>query len=275
RSSRMPNQSRLTESNPSVNRPKSESALELFQRKLDELGLGKVLEELAKEAIGIEQNSSTSPSAPSIAKKTPSRSASNNLDVNQSTQASRPPPQAQRSNIPKSDAPTTAQSSRSPQSDSIASSPGEFPRLALPKLPSLDRRLALAGIMLVTALIAAYFFLLESKKWASQHRKVDAKKSNAGNENLFGDATDRQEYIFLFHRMMERLFPRVEDWWTHRTVIAEGFANHPQLAQEMILASEVYEKARYMPKELELPPVELAGASRAIHKCLLMNHSPT
>jgi hypothetical protein len=93
--------------------------------------------------------------------------------------------------------------------------------------------------------------------------------------NVFGDATNRQEYIFLFHRMMERLFPRAEDWWTHRTVITEGFANHPQLAQEMILASEVYERARYMPKEIELPSVELSHASRAIQKCLLMNTSHT
>jgi hypothetical protein len=272
RSGRTPNKSGLNESIPSMNRSQSESALEMFQRKLNELGLGKVLEELTKEAIGIEQNSSSSPSDPSLVKKTPSRAASNKFEFNPSTQTPRPPPQVQRSTIPQADAPA---STRSSQSESIASSPFESPRLSLPKLPSLDRRFVLAGTLLIIALIAVYFYLLESRKRTFQHRKEDSPKNNAAHVNVFGDATNRQEYIFLFHRMMERLFPRAEDWWTHRTVITEGFANHPQLAQEMILASEVYERARYMPKEIELPSVELSHASRAIQKCLLMNTSHT
>lgn len=279
RSTRDPNRSPPNESSPSTIRSKSESALAIFQRKLDELGLGRMLETLAKEAIGMEQRSSAPLSAPSpantTANTTASRAATRKFEFDDSTQPPRSTPQVQRTNQPPFERPIPTQSSRSAGTESSAANSSTFPSLALPEFPSIDRRLLLACVLLIVALIAVYFYLLESKKLISRHRQDSSSWNNSKNDGTWGDATNRKEYIFLFHRMMGRMFPRAEEWWTHRTVITESCAKHPQLAEEMFLASEVYEKARYMPEELELHPVEIAGACKAIQKCLSVHRSTT
>jgi hypothetical protein len=77
----------------------------------------------------------------------------------------------------------------------------------------------------------------------------------------------RADVIAAFHDLA--LSPRqaVESWWTHRAAAQKLGAESPQSRQAVDTLAEIYEQARYLPDDVELPADRIQSARTALAEC--------
>lgn len=77
----------------------------------------------------------------------------------------------------------------------------------------------------------------------------------------------RADVIAAFHDLA--LSPRqaVESWWTHRAAAQKLAAESPQSRTAVDTLAEIYEQARYLPDDVELPADKIQSARNALAEC--------
>jgi len=77
----------------------------------------------------------------------------------------------------------------------------------------------------------------------------------------------RADVIAAFHDLA--LSPRqaVESWWTHQAAAQKLAAESPQSKQAVNTLAEIYEQARYLPDDVELPADKIQSARTALAEC--------
>ena len=259
----------------------AETALEKMQRTFQELGFGSVMEKIAKEAAGLEQNetanrnAATSPNkVPSKADKasTPSAPRTSNTRSNDDEKVASAPPRNQ--TVQRSEPSNTNRSSAEPRS-SVAppsrdansaepSSPFELPKLELPKFSVWWIVAALALIALGLAL----WFLSKDPVVAAKVFGVKPPRPENASVAL-RTIRNRSDVIDAFHQLIETKFRSFESWWTSRLALQQVDKTLPSLTPTMREATEIYEMARYLPADQELSEPDLERMRRAMNTCSL------
>ncbi len=261
----------------------AETALEKMQRTFQELGFGNVMEKIAKEAAGLEQNETanrnktTSPtkapskannaSAPSAPRPSVTRSNDDEKVAsapprNQTAQRSEP----SRSNMNRSSAeprPSVASPSRDANSGE-PSSPFELPKLEMPKF-SVWWIVALVSFI---ALGLALWFLSKDPVVAAKVFGVKAPRPE-NSSVAWRTIRNRSDVIDAFHQLIETKFRTFESWWTSRRALQQVNKALPSLSPPMREATEIYEMARYLPADQELSEPDLERMRRAMDTCSL------
>ena len=77
----------------------------------------------------------------------------------------------------------------------------------------------------------------------------------------------RADVIAAFHDLA--LSPRqaVESWWTHQAAAQKLAAESPHSKQAVNTLAEIYEQARYLPDDVELPADKIQSARTALAEC--------
>lgn len=77
----------------------------------------------------------------------------------------------------------------------------------------------------------------------------------------------RADVIAAFHDLA--LSPRqaVESWWTHQAAAQKMAAESPQSKLAVNTLAEIYEQARYLPDDVELPADKIQSARTALAEC--------
>lgn len=77
----------------------------------------------------------------------------------------------------------------------------------------------------------------------------------------------RSDVIAAFHDLA--LSPRqaVESWWTHRAAAQSLAAESPKSRHAVDTLAEIYEQARYLPDDVELPADKIQSARTALAEC--------
>ena len=81
------------------------------------------------------------------------------------------------------------------------------------------------------------------------------------------DIRSREDVITAFHELA--LNPRIliESWWTHRAAATKLAAESPQQGNAVRTLAEIYEQARYLPDDVELPAEKIQSARTALAEC--------
>ncbi|MDA1232456.1 MAG: hypothetical protein O2856_16910, partial [Planctomycetota bacterium] len=82
-----------------------------------------------------------------------------------------------------------------------------------------------------------------------------------------GEIRSRADVIAAFHELALNPKQLVESWWTHRAAAQKLAAESPQSKAAVDTLAEVYEQARYLPDDIELPPDSIQSARTAFAAC--------
>lgn len=272
------------------NAPRSaptETALEKMQRTFQELGFGNVMEKIAKEAAGLEQNetanrskttsptkapskadNASTPSAPrpSVTRSNDDERVASAPPRNQTAQRSEPP----RSSMNRSSAEPRPSATPSRNANSTEpSSPFELPKLEMPKF-SVWWIVALVSFI---ALGLALWFL--SKDPVVAAKVFGIKPPRPENASVaWKTIRNRSDVIDAFHQLIETKFRTFESWWTSRRALQQVNKAIPSLSPPMREATEIYEMARYLPADQELSEPDLERMRRAMDTCSLTGVMP-
>ena len=82
-----------------------------------------------------------------------------------------------------------------------------------------------------------------------------------------GEIRSRADVIAAFHDLA--LSPKllVETWWTHRAAAHKLAAESPKTRRAVDTLAEIYEQARYLPDDEELPADKIQSARIALAEC--------
>lgn len=284
------------------NSASGESSLDKIRRKLRELGLGSFLQQIAKEAVGVEQkqldpaqdlNRESDKLATSSASR-PSNSLSQSLASN--------PPNPPRSNDPKSvgqafnensnrwgegiprgdkvngsrmgwfsDSNSLAGGTRSsaPQNkqndapEKAEESPFSVPSLG--DFPSLPAWFWLVPLLFAVLLVTVYL-LPRSRAMLDRITGRAAAESNRAESQL-GDIQGREDAVRAFHWILERKVRGFESWWTSRRVVEHVRHRREPLQPQVAEAANLYDLARYTPETYRLDSNDLERMRQAIRAC--------
>ncbi|MCE3018749.1 MAG: DUF4129 domain-containing protein [Pirellula sp.] len=266
----------------------AETALEKMKRTFQELGFGSVMEKIAKEAAGLEQNETsnrnktTSPTkAPSKADNTstPSAPRPSVARSNDDERVASAPPRNQTAQRSEPSSSSTKRSSSEPR-PSVApparnanskepSSPFELPKLEMPKFSAW-------WIVAVLSFIALGLVLWFLRKDPIVAAKVFGIKSPQPENATVALRTirNRADVIDAFHQLIETKFRSFESWWTSRRALQHVNKALPSMSPPMREATEIYEMARYLPADQELSEPDLERMRRAMNSCSLTGVMP-
>ena len=82
-----------------------------------------------------------------------------------------------------------------------------------------------------------------------------------------GDIRSREDVISAFHELALNPKKLVESWWTHRAAATKLAAESPQQGNAVQTLAEIYEQARYLPDDVELPADKIQSARTALAEC--------
>lgn len=82
-----------------------------------------------------------------------------------------------------------------------------------------------------------------------------------------GEIHSRDDVISAFHALALNSRQRVESWWTHRAVATKLAAASPLKKDAVQTLAEIYEQARYLPDDVELPADTIQSARTALIEC--------
>ena len=77
----------------------------------------------------------------------------------------------------------------------------------------------------------------------------------------------REDVISAFHELALNPKRLVESWWTHRAAATKLAAESPQQGNAVRTLAEIYEQARYLPDDVELPADRIQSARIALAEC--------
>ena len=77
----------------------------------------------------------------------------------------------------------------------------------------------------------------------------------------------REDVITAFHELALNPKKLVESWWTHRAAATKLAAESPQQGNAVRTLAEIYEQARYLPDDVELPADRIQSARTALAEC--------
>lgn len=288
----LPNDSRSGDSSNS----RSETSVDLIQRKLRELGLSSFLQQIAKEAVGVEQRqvnrsraSVAEPDEPTpSSRRTPNRSTS--LPPKPASSSStRPPDDVERNEGSKrwgegiagrgpakssgwfSDNESSAgrsQSSnqRKEQEDALENT-GESP-FSLPKLgelPSLPIWFWVIPVTLGSFILAVY--LLPRSRGILDRISGRSTDESRRAEAILGEIEGREDAVRAFHWILEKKVRGFESWWTSRRVVEHVKHRKEPLQPQVAQAADLYDLARYTPETFDLDKSDLDRMRQAIRAC--------
>ncbi len=84
-----------------------------------------------------------------------------------------------------------------------------------------------------------------------------------------GEIKSRADIISAFHELVLNPRQLVEAWWTHRAAAQKLAADSPQQEHAVRTLAEIYEQARYLPDDVELPAESMQTARAAFLECQL------
>jgi hypothetical protein len=84
-----------------------------------------------------------------------------------------------------------------------------------------------------------------------------------------GEIKSRADIISAFHELVLNPRQLVEAWWTHRAAAQKLAADSPQQEHAVRTLAEIYEQARYLPDDVELPVESMQTARAAFLECQL------
>ncbi len=82
-----------------------------------------------------------------------------------------------------------------------------------------------------------------------------------------GDIRSRDDVITAFHQLALNPKQIVEAWWTHQAAARTLAAASPQQEVAVQTLAEIYEQARYLPEDVELPADQIQSARSALAQC--------
>ncbi len=77
----------------------------------------------------------------------------------------------------------------------------------------------------------------------------------------------RADVIAAFHDLALNPRQAVESWWTHQAAAQKLAAESPHSKQAVNTLAEIYEQARYLPDDVELPADKIQSARTALAEC--------
>ena len=77
----------------------------------------------------------------------------------------------------------------------------------------------------------------------------------------------REDVISAFHALALNSRQHVESWWTHRAAAQKLAAASPRKENAVRTLAEIYEQARYMPDDVQLPADIIQSARTALVEC--------
>ncbi len=91
----------------------------------------------------------------------------------------------------------------------------------------------------------------------------------AGPERIHqpSEIRSREDVIAAFHELALNPKKLVESWWTHRAAATRLAAESPQQGNAVRTLAEIYEQARYLPDDVELPADRIQSARTAFAAC--------
>ena len=91
----------------------------------------------------------------------------------------------------------------------------------------------------------------------------------AGPERIHqpSEIRSREDVIAAFHELALNPKKLVESWWTHRAAATRLAAESPQQGNAVRTLAEIYEQARYLPDDVELPADRIQSARTAFAEC--------
>lgn len=281
----------------------SESSVDMIRRKLRELGLSSFLQQIAKEAVGVEQKrldpaqdpnrESDQVATPPTSK--PSSSPSQRLASNppKPSRSSDPNPVGQAFNdsnnrwgegIPRSDkedgsrlswftdsnslAPRARSSASEPQQDDAPEKAAEESPFSLPSLgdlPSLPVWFWLVPLLFGLFLLTVY--LIPRSRVMLDRITGRAAAEASRTEAQLGDIQGREDAVRAFHWILERKVRGFESWWTSRRVVEHVRHRKEPLQPQVAEAANLYDLARYTPETYRLDSNELERMRQAIRAC--------
>lgn len=275
---------------------RTESSVDLIQRKLRELGLSSFLQQIAKEAVGVEQQqldgsqdsvaesddpTTSSPNKPPRTRTRPPQSTSSSkplsqedLDLNEGSKrwgdgiAGRRPANSSGWFNDKESSLGGVRSSNQREEPEDAPEKSEESPFSLPKLgelPSLPIWFWVVPLSLGLFVLAVYLLprsqaILDrlSGRSADEARRAEA---------MLGEIEGREDAVRAFHWILEKKVRGFESWWTSRKVVEHVRHREEPLQPQVAQAAELYDLARYTPETYDLDKSELERMRQAIRAC--------
>jgi hypothetical protein len=154
-----------------------------------------------------------------------------------------------------------SQAPQAPASPDSASN-GEASKDADSPLPI--RSFFLTGLGLLGLLAVVAFGLRRPLlKMVSEATGIAVTKRN-GTPN---EIRSREDVVSAFHALALNSRQHVESWWTHRAVARKLVAASPLKENAVQTLAGLYEQARYLPDDVELPAGSIESARSALAQC--------
>lgn len=275
---------------------RSESSVDLIQRKLRELGLSSFLQQIAKEAVGVEQQQlggSQSSIAESDELNPPARSKPNriptrppqssssskslsqeDLEVNEGSKrwgdgiaGRRPANNSGWFNDNESSLGGVRSSNQRNEPEDAPEKSEESP-FSLPKLgelPSLPIWFWVVPLTLGLFVLAVY--LLPRSQAILDRLSGRSTEEARRAEAMLGEIEGREDAVRAFHWILEKKVRGFESWWTSRKVVEHVRHREEPLQPQVAQAAELYDLARYTPETYDLDKSELERMRQAIRAC--------
>ena len=134
---------------------------------------------------------------------------------------------------------------------------------------SADTPLAIGSFFLVglgllgIAAIAAFLMRRPLLKLVSDVTGI----ASPGRVRQPSEIRSREDVISAFHELALNPAKLVESWWTHRAAATKLAAESPQQGHAVQTLAEIYEQARYLPDDVELPADKIQSARTALAEC--------
>lgn len=77
----------------------------------------------------------------------------------------------------------------------------------------------------------------------------------------------RDDVVHAFHQLALHSVGLVQVWWTHRLVASQLSVLTPAIQPAVQTLADVYEQARYLPPDVELPADRIRQAQAALEQC--------
>lgn len=154
--------------------------------------------------------------------------------------------------------------SQAPQAPTSSQSPGGASSALSSEAPLAIGSIFLVGaVLLGLTVVFAYFMRQPLLKLVASATGI------AGPNRVLpqGEIRSRADIIAAFHDLALSPKQLVESWWTHRAAAQKLAAESPQSKAAVDTLAEIYEQARYLPDDIELPPDSIQSARTALAAC--------
>lgn len=115
------------------------------------------------------------------------------------------------------------------------------------------------------------FFLWRRSSVAGQQAPTDRASLNIDPKSI--ELVTRDDIVKAFHALSLTVVSGAQPWWNHRRAVSKMHDSLPSVHSAFRSLADIYELARYAPREQRLAPEQIAMARTAIEQILLTSHS--